>query len=945
MKKIASIFLACLVILVFVSAAFSAVTLLNKAGVNPSHWSGLSTNTKPTTGSVGSTFYEEDTGVPYVYGSSGWVQDKRRAQGTATNMASAIHTATNKVTPVGSDEIGIWDSVTQTINRLSLTNLLTYINGSASFIPYSYLDTDGTMAANSDSKVPSQKAVVSKIGATAAPIGGHFITTQAESGLSAEVNLGSLTTGILKHTVAGGVSTPATATPGTDYAPGGIVYTVGVDTGCSTFAAAVATLNAAGTDSTLVIPKTINETLSANLTVNSNIHVVPMFGANLNINSALYTLTFNGPFNTAGRYRCFTISGADLTKGVKFGSLVGKLYPEWWGTGAVAFSQALASSFGHVLSLLPHATYHLQPTANIAITLTDNIELEGNNSTIYWDGDYFLTIQGGAVSTPTLASDITYGNTTISVTDATGIAAGDILYIQSNTAVESNWNSIKRSIHKIQEVSTNDLIVPEPTRWSYTTDEAGLSLIVKRPYKFVSNGVNYRTNSTSSYRIILSYLSPVIINQVLITVDNTINGAGIELERSIGVYITDIETIGYEPILPSTCRNVFITNIWARNGHHPVDAQYWSDGVFIKNAYGYEVAYNNHPSFNVNYDTVEVYGQGFTIRAVGGSAKNVKVYVAGALADYNVHITSNLLNAAGLAASADKGKFVVENFEFITPDHDGTNPSLNLFQNGAKFASIKNITADRINVNPTDNGIDTDFVLKYTTLALVNNAIIGRLIKGTAAEDLVQHQICYNYNGWRVASNVNNLVNVNYGELALATANIANGASGYLMVSGKARNDSWTIAGVGATVFLSTAGGVTVTRPTVTNSAEIEIGVTVAGGDVIEFKDRPLIVKGWRTEAYSASITPQNVYAKTLVINPTNGTAFAINAPAYQSVGEELTFVIYNNYNGTHGDITWNAVFKMAGALGKPAYTKQRSITFWWNGTNWIEKCRVDVDM
>lgn len=44
-----------------------------------------------------------------------------------------------------------------------------------------------------------------------------YVTAQAESGLSNEVNLGALTTGILKHTVAAGVSTPATATAGTDY--------------------------------------------------------------------------------------------------------------------------------------------------------------------------------------------------------------------------------------------------------------------------------------------------------------------------------------------------------------------------------------------------------------------------------------------------------------------------------------------------------------------------------------------------------------------------------------------------------------------------------------------------------------------------------------------------------------------------------------------------------
>lgn len=57
---------------------------------------------------------------------------------------------------------------------------------------------------------------------TVAPADAAVITSTAVSGLSDEVNLGALTTGILKHTVSGGVSTPATATAGTDYYnPGG----------------------------------------------------------------------------------------------------------------------------------------------------------------------------------------------------------------------------------------------------------------------------------------------------------------------------------------------------------------------------------------------------------------------------------------------------------------------------------------------------------------------------------------------------------------------------------------------------------------------------------------------------------------------------------------------------------------------------------------------------
>lgn len=64
------------------------------------------------------------------------------------------------------------------------------------------------------------------IGAGGAPDNAQYITRRSESSLSAEFNLGSLSSGILKHSVSAGVSTPATAVAGTDYVvPAGNVAT------------------------------------------------------------------------------------------------------------------------------------------------------------------------------------------------------------------------------------------------------------------------------------------------------------------------------------------------------------------------------------------------------------------------------------------------------------------------------------------------------------------------------------------------------------------------------------------------------------------------------------------------------------------------------------------------------------------------------------------------
>ena len=58
---------------------------------------------------------------------------------------------------------------------------------------------------------------VPSLGSSGAPIDAHYVTTQAETGLPNEFNLGGLTSGLLKQTVSTGVATPAIAVSGTDY--------------------------------------------------------------------------------------------------------------------------------------------------------------------------------------------------------------------------------------------------------------------------------------------------------------------------------------------------------------------------------------------------------------------------------------------------------------------------------------------------------------------------------------------------------------------------------------------------------------------------------------------------------------------------------------------------------------------------------------------------------
>ena len=102
--------------------------------------------------------------------------------------------------------------------------------------------------------------------------------------------------------------------------------------------------------------------------------------------------------------------------------------------------------------------------------------------------------------------------------------------------------------------------------------------------------------------------------------------------------------------------------------------------------------------------------------------------------------------------------------------------------------------------------------------------------------------------------------------------------------------------------------------------------------------------KGITNETYSASITPNLRFGNTQYINVNNGTAFTINAPTNAVAGTDLTITIRNISGGALGLITWNAVYKLS-AWTSPANGFSRSITFYYNGTNWVEYNRTPADV
>ena len=104
-------------------------------------------------------------------------------------------------------------------------------------------------------------------------------------------------------------------------------------------------------------------------------------------------------------------------------------------------------------------------------------------------------------------------------------------------------------------------------------------------------------------------------------------------------------------------------------------------------------------------------------------------------------------------------------------------------------------------------------------------------------------------------------------------------------------------------------------------------------------------IGGTKTLTYGATIATDASLGEHFRITATNGTAFTISNPTEPVMSRIITYDILNSSGGALGAITWGAAFKLAGAFTNPANTMRRTITFRFDGTNWIEQSRAAADI
>jgi hypothetical protein len=96
--------------------------------------------------------------------------------------------------------------------------------------------------------------------------------------------------------------------------------------------------------------------------------------------------------------------------------------------------------------------------------------------------------------------------------------------------------------------------------------------------------------------------------------------------------------------------------------------------------------------------------------------------------------------------------------------------------------------------------------------------------------------------------------------------------------------------------------------------------------------------------AYSGTVSPDMGVADRQYVVVTDAGNFTVAAPANPTAYQTMYLTISNQSGGAMGVITWNAIYKLA-AFTNPATGFQRTISFFYDGANWIENFRSPSDV
>lgn len=203
-----------------------------------------------------------------------------------------------------------------------------------------------------------------------------------------------------------------------------------------------------------------------------------------------------------------------------------------------------------------------------------------------------------------------------------------ILSIYSNDYVEVAWKYKKGEIQIIEDYKNNIITLKDSLVFFYDSKEK-TELIIYKPYKVIVNNIEFVVNEGGQWNYDFLLRTDGCIseanNLVFTNSKKEQEGTFWLIDRNVNCKINNFKSTNLMyGLLLSYSKNIVINKVEGNNCTHPVVPANFTQNVFVDHFRGKNTSIDAHPSFNVNYNDVDIYtGKGFfNCRAFGVKLTN-----------------------------------------------------------------------------------------------------------------------------------------------------------------------------------------------------------------------------------------------------------------------------------------------------------------------------------
>ncbi|MER9248398.1 ubiquitin-activating E1 FCCH domain-containing protein [Mesorhizobium sp. M0590] len=306
-----------------------------------------------------------------------------------------------------------------------------------------------------------------------------------------------------------------------------------------------------------------------------------------------------------------------------------------------------ASSFSAAvnLALLLNSSLELPAGRDINIANAVSFEIaagkvlrifsQGGARLLINSGNPCVNFHGTTVATDlALTSPVEWGDRTIGISSAAGIQIGDLIYLDTDTPVESSYGYHKQMLGVVGLISGNKVSLAEPSNFDFALTETSIS--VYRSGYLTLERVSWRC--VAGTRLDFTNLrAPYFCGATLEGDSAQGEPGGIDcliVSKCEGVLGERLRLLNsrYAINVSSASANSTFRDIYAEGCRHPIDANSWARNTLVQRLEGLNnvASVECHPSFETKFEDItetmlpRQEAPSVGLRCVGGHAKRVK---------------------------------------------------------------------------------------------------------------------------------------------------------------------------------------------------------------------------------------------------------------------------------------------------------------------------------